>query len=80
MFEGDFADMCAIKSPLMSMGGRAEGLACTDPGVRTPIGMSGNFYIVTPSPSHLGDIWPIQYNIVGLYKILQGIVRDFEIL
>ena len=36
MFEGDSADMCA-------MGGRAEVLACADPGGRTPIGVSGNF-------------------------------------
>ena len=28
--------------PLVSMGGRAEGLACADPGARTPIGASGN--------------------------------------
>ena len=28
MFEGDSADMCAGKFPLVSMGGRAEGLAC----------------------------------------------------
>jgi hypothetical protein len=27
----------------VSMGGRAEGLACADPGARTPIGASGNF-------------------------------------
>ena len=42
MFEGDSADTRAGKFPLMSMGGRAEGLACADPGARTPIGMSGN--------------------------------------
>ena len=30
------------KFPLVSMGGRAEGLACADPGARTPIGASGN--------------------------------------
>ena len=41
-FEGDSADMCARKFPLMPMGGRAEGLACADPGARTPIGVSGN--------------------------------------
>ena len=41
MFEGDSADMCAGKFPLASMGGRAEGLACADPGARTPIGASG---------------------------------------
>ena len=34
--------MCAEKFPLVSMGGRAEGLACADPGARTPIGASGN--------------------------------------
>ena len=43
MFEGDSADMSAEKFPLTSMGGRAEGLACADPGARTPIGVSGNF-------------------------------------
>ena len=42
MFEGDSADMCAGKFPLVTMGGRAEGLACADPGARTPIGASGN--------------------------------------
>ena len=41
MFEGDSADTCAEKFPLVSMGGRAEGLACADPGARTPIGASG---------------------------------------
>ena len=40
LFEGDSADMCAGKFPLMSMEGRAEGLACADPGARTPIGVS----------------------------------------
>ena len=46
MFEGDSADMCAVKFLLESMGGRAEGLACVDPGARTPIGASGNFQVV----------------------------------
>ena len=41
MFEGDSADMCAGKFPLVSMGGRAEGLVCADWGARTPIGASG---------------------------------------
>ena len=44
MFEGDSADMSAEKFPLTSMGGRAEGLACADPGARTPIGVSGIFF------------------------------------
>jgi hypothetical protein len=43
MFEGDSADMCAGKFPLASIRGRAEGLACADPGARTPIAASGNF-------------------------------------
>ena len=43
MFEGDSADMCAGKFPLESIGGRAEGLACADPGARTPIGASRIF-------------------------------------
>ena len=42
MFEGDSADICVRKFPLVSMGVRAEGLACKDPGARTPIGTSGN--------------------------------------
>ena len=46
MFEGNSADMCAEKFPLMLMGGRAEGLECAVPGARTPIGMSGNFIII----------------------------------
>ena len=41
MFEGDFADMCTEKFPLMSMWGRVEGIECPDPGARTPIGVSG---------------------------------------
>ena len=41
MFEGDSADTCAEICLLMSMGCRAEGLACADPEARTPIGGSG---------------------------------------
>ena len=43
MFEGDFADTCGGKCSLNLMGGRVEGLACTDPVARTPIGVIGNF-------------------------------------
>ena len=32
MFEGDYADTCSGKLPIVSMGGRAEGLACADIG------------------------------------------------
>ena len=31
---------------LVSIGGRAEGQACTDPGARTPIGASGISYFL----------------------------------
>ena len=41
MFEGDSADICAGKFLLVSIGGRAEGLACANPGAGTPIGASG---------------------------------------
>ena len=43
MFEGDSADACGRKFPLVSIVGRAEGLACADPVARTHIVMSGNF-------------------------------------
>ena len=45
MFEGDSEDTLAGKFPLVSMGGRVEGLACADPLARTPIGASVNSYI-----------------------------------
>jgi hypothetical protein len=65
MFEGDSADMCAEKFPLMSMGGRAEGLACADPGARTPIGMSGIFTNIYVCWYHLGfqtkKIWHLKH-------------------
>ena len=44
MIEGYSADTGAGKFPLASMGVRAEGLACADPGARTPIGASGINY------------------------------------
>ena len=46
MFECDSADTCGIKFPLVLMVGRAEGLACADPGARTPIGASRNFLVL----------------------------------
>ena len=48
MFEGDSADTCAGKFTLVSMGGRAEGLACSDPGARTPIGASAITFAIAP--------------------------------
>ena len=49
MFEGDSADSCGGKFPLMSMVGQAEGLPFADPRARTPIGVSGNFSISSVS-------------------------------
>ena len=46
MFEGNSADTCAGKFPLTSIGGRAEGQACEDPGARTPISVSGNLILL----------------------------------
>jgi hypothetical protein len=38
--------ICALeKFPLMLMGGRAEGQACTDPGAKTLISVRGIFFI-----------------------------------
>ena len=51
MFEGDSADMCACNFLLMWIGGRAKGLACADPGARTPLGVSGNFPNLSPKLS-----------------------------
>jgi hypothetical protein len=45
MFKGDSADMCGGKFPLVSIEGRAEGVAGTDAVARTPIGASGNFLV-----------------------------------
>ena len=66
MFEGDAADMCAGKFPLVSMGGQAEGLTCADPGARTPIGASGNFlYVLFKKPLVLsfitGFVIPVRF-------------------
>ena len=43
LFVGDSADMCARKFPLLSMGGRAEGLACADPGQGPPSALAEIF-------------------------------------
>ena len=43
MSKGDSAYMCAGKFLLMSIGGRAKGIECSDPGARIPISVSGYF-------------------------------------
>ena len=55
--------MCAEKFLLVSIGGRAECLACADPGARTPIGRCGNFLV------YLSNI---------LLRILKGVVGGKE--
>jgi hypothetical protein len=45
----------------MLMGGRAEGLACADPGAGTPIGMSENF--INYSEHYLIPIFEINEDI-----------------
>ena len=65
MFEGDSADMCAGKFPLVLMGGWAEALACADLGARTPIGASRIITIILlmrVSQSHLTIITIILHN------------------
>ena len=47
MIEGYSADTGAGKFPLVSMGGRAEGLVCADPGARTAIGARGNWSVLS---------------------------------
>ena len=63
MFEGDSVDMCAEKFPLVSMAGRAEGLACADQGVRTPIGasrISVNFISLVTGPAYCAsNMWDV---------------------
>ena len=63
MFKGDSADTRAGKFPLVSMGGRAEGLACADPGARTPIGASGILF---------------SFFFIPLFKTPEGVVVGFQ--
>ena len=73
MFEGDSADMCGRKFQLVSIGGHAEGLACADPGARTPIGASGNLYVCfhlvklgTKQNKHL-------FKVTKLHKVVENV-------
>ena len=53
MIEGDSADMCAGKFPLVSIGGRAEGLACEDPGEGPPSALTEISIIFSKNPKYL---------------------------
>ena len=55
MFEGDSADMCAGKFPLMLMGGRADRQACADGERGPPSARAEIFYstgITSKVPNH----------------------------
>ena len=67
MFKDDSVDTCAGKFPLTSMEGRAEGLAYADPEARTPIGVSGNLYIVYKSFGPENFLLVLQCN-EGIHK------------
>ena len=58
IFEGDSADTCAGKFPLTLMGGRAEGLACADPGARTPLWHERNYTCFSSCWSSTHPAWP----------------------
>ena len=83
MFEGDSADTCGGKFPIVPMGGQAEGLACADPGARTPIGASGIFLI---SSIDVGGIFSVSrlrpqvFYIFGilLFLILRNPCKNFK--
>ena len=70
MFEGDSADNYAGKFLLVSMGGRAEGLACADPGARTPIGASGNLLKFTIGENNLKTNFLISGFVIFVYLLI----------
>ena len=70
MFEGDSADTRAGKFPLVSMGGRAEGLACADPGARTPIGSSGIF--------HMCLLFPLSFSCFLYWQLHNATENNFN--
>ena len=79
MFEGDSADTCATKFPLVLMGGRADGLACADPGARTLIGASGNFITKEDLTTHIEANHKDNYQPLNAKEFvarLQGISND----
>ena len=82
MFEEYSADSCGLKILLLLMGGLAEGLACTDLGARTPIGVSGNFfpYLATVPKITEGDPpYPPQYDTFGRTRwVISKVVLGFQ--
>ena len=76
MFEGDSADTCGGKFPLVSMGCRAEGLACGDPEARTPIGASGNFMLL----HYAGTCFMLLHYVGRCFMLLQDVKKCFMLL
>ena len=74
MFEGDSADTCSEKFPLLLMGGPAKGLVCADPGASTPERKCSFFLNFYPS-YHLSKVFLI--NEVGADSFLAD-VEKFE--
>ena len=70
MFEGDSANMWAGKYPIMPMGADAEGLACADPGLKTPIGVSENLICFHCFTLPVWRVKPSPWT--GLHKIICG--------
>ena len=75
MFEGDSADMCAGKFPLMSMVARAECLVCADPGARNPIAASGNLIILAFSTTRTA--YQFEAN-CQLWEIILKVIEEKE--
>ena len=76
MFEGDSADTCAKKNSLVSIGGRVEGLACADPGERTPICASGNFIVYFRSQLIMEQLMSESQKVGNVLSGLHPIVHE----
>ena len=72
VFKGDFADTCAGKFPLVSMGGRANAQACAD-GERGPPSARVEFIITR----HAQFSSPI--NVMNIYGMQEGRNTNVEI-
>ena len=71
MFKGDSADMCTRQFPLVSMGGRSEGLACTDPGASNPINASG-------IDNYFQKLINIEYTLGETRNVIDGLQKGYE--
>ena len=74
MFEGDSADMCAGKFPLVSMGGRADTSSARRRGARTPISVSKFFKNILLKQNLLNKENKIQETFKAFLIILKVLV------